>query len=601
MPIAYSYKRFSDPKQARGTSEKRQAEGVGGNSPAKWCQEHGYELRDLKPDRGKSGYHGEHLRIGHLGVFLAMARARQIPEGAALIVEHLDRLSRQDPYTAMGTIRDIINAGVDLVVLSTGKKYSRSVLATEPMSQVEIGFALIGNHEESRKKSDRLKYLWEQKREDMKAGKKVTQRRPGWIRKDGTVDEAKAQVVRQVFALAATGLGVAAITRRLNGDGIPLVKKAKHWTTGLVRYYLTTRNVIGEFQPHRVVNKVYFPEGEPIKGYYPPIVDEKTFATVQRLIASRKKVKLAGRTTTTPNLFTRLLFNLYDGSPVYYKESRKVGRKGRVSHTRRLVSRRAVDGIKGAMAMPLAYETFESAFFRFVMEVDLDALFTPADETGRGARLAALLDQLADLEDRVRTSEGMFKTSRNRDRWAKQLDEAETERGLVAGQVERIRQEMVTSERRICEDIRANLADPESRARVASALRQVVDRIDLLPIHRATRERKQFEYLLYAEVHFSNGQRRVFITDDRGTAVPTQVSGALVGYTLRGDGSEAPLHALATQAEAMSSTSGAIEGELTALEALWTPAGARRAILTELISQASDQWRGRLQAWLEGV
>jgi hypothetical protein len=48
-------------------------------------------------------------------------------------------------------------------------------------------------------------------------------------------------------------------------------------------------------------------------------------------------------------------------------------------------------------------------------------------------------------------------------------------------------------------------------------------------------------------------------------------------------------------------TSTTIESDLKELNALSTPDGTRRAILAELIVQASDVWRPRLLEWLTGL
>jgi DNA invertase Pin-like site-specific DNA recombinase len=101
MPTAYSYIRFSTSDQRLGSSEQRQEE-----SPEPWCRANSYALDTtlrLK-DPGRSGYHGDPVSKGAMGVFLDLVRQRKIERGSILLIEHLDRFTRQDVFTGMDLI-----------------------------------------------------------------------------------------------------------------------------------------------------------------------------------------------------------------------------------------------------------------------------------------------------------------------------------------------------------------------------------------------------------------------------------------------------------------------------------------------------------------
>src|SRR5215813_239734 len=94
--IAYSYIRFSTPEQSKGDSLRRQTEAA-----ADWCRRHkvrldtGTTLHDL----GKSAYTGQHRKNPDrhaLAGFLKLVEGGKIPRGSHLIVEALDRLTRED-------------------------------------------------------------------------------------------------------------------------------------------------------------------------------------------------------------------------------------------------------------------------------------------------------------------------------------------------------------------------------------------------------------------------------------------------------------------------------------------------------------------------
>src|SRR3954467_5373131 len=86
----YSYVRFSSIKQAQGTGQKRQEDAA-----AAWCRARGLALVRDYQDLGISGFKGRNVTEGALAAFLRAIEAGIVPPGATLLVENLDRLSRQ--------------------------------------------------------------------------------------------------------------------------------------------------------------------------------------------------------------------------------------------------------------------------------------------------------------------------------------------------------------------------------------------------------------------------------------------------------------------------------------------------------------------------
>lgn len=78
MPRVYSYLRFSDPKQAAGSSADRQTEYA-----RRWAAERGLVLDEALSmrDEGLSGYHQRHVTHGALGVFLRAVEDGRIEAG----------------------------------------------------------------------------------------------------------------------------------------------------------------------------------------------------------------------------------------------------------------------------------------------------------------------------------------------------------------------------------------------------------------------------------------------------------------------------------------------------------------------------------------
>ena len=125
-PKAYSYIRFSTPEQAHGDSLRRQTDAA-----RAYAARHDLdfdETLDLT-DPGISAHYGKNVEVGKLRAFLDGVRDKIIPQGSYLLVESLDRISRQTVRKAVRTMEEIVEAGVTLVDLSDGgKRYSVETL-----------------------------------------------------------------------------------------------------------------------------------------------------------------------------------------------------------------------------------------------------------------------------------------------------------------------------------------------------------------------------------------------------------------------------------------------------------------------------------------
>jgi len=276
---AYSYVRMSTEAQLLGDSLRRQLE-----QSKEYAQGQGWELLEENQlrDIGLSAFSGAHVAEGALGRFLKAIRDEKVPQGSVLIIESLDRLSRQDPWKAFGLFTEIVNAGVDVVTLSDGRTY------TVGASLGDLIFSIVDMsraHEESRIKSHRLSAAWASKRNNVNA-RKITANCPAWLKlsADKTkfdVLPSRAALINRIFEDSAAGLGLYSIARRLNETQTPPFGPSNGWHTSSVEKILASRAVLGEFQPHRLVNGKRVPEGEPIKDYFPPIVSEQLYYRAQ--------------------------------------------------------------------------------------------------------------------------------------------------------------------------------------------------------------------------------------------------------------------------------------------------------------------------------
>ena len=113
---AYSYVRFSTPEQMKGDSLRRQLE-----QSRRWADEHNVELDESLQDIGVSGFKGKNRTEGALGRFLDLVQHGKIERGSYLLVESLDRLSREEVLSALASFTFIVKAGVTIVTLQDGQ------------------------------------------------------------------------------------------------------------------------------------------------------------------------------------------------------------------------------------------------------------------------------------------------------------------------------------------------------------------------------------------------------------------------------------------------------------------------------------------------
>ncbi len=164
-PLAYSYIRFSTPDQLEGDSQRRQLE-----LSEKYCEKYGLKLNTSTTikDLGLSAFHGTHIKKGFLGHFLEAVKVGEVKRGSFLLIEDFDRLSRQEPLDAQDIVRQILKEDITIVTLTNEMVYSWERVNRDPGLIYTMTAAIILTHEESRKKQERLKAAWVNKRKTKK-------------------------------------------------------------------------------------------------------------------------------------------------------------------------------------------------------------------------------------------------------------------------------------------------------------------------------------------------------------------------------------------------------------------------------------------------
>ena len=303
---AYSYIRFSTPKQAQGDSYRRQLQ-----QAMDYCAEHNLQLDDKTiDDFGTSAFRGANMSEGALGRFVDAVKHGEIEQGSYLLVESVDRLSRQAVEEALEQFLAIVRARIVIVTLSDKQVFRRGQVDFTKLI-VSIVYMARAN-DESEMKSRRSRAAWSNGREQARKNNKViaNSRLPSWLTRDGEqivpISERVA-IVNEMFEMAKSGCGYEQIAKVFLEKGYKTFGKEADWRPAGIQAVIKSQAVIGVFQPHVIENGHRVPADEPILGYYPTIVSPALFEEVQHLISKRNKHSGSYRKGTFNNLFSGVL------------------------------------------------------------------------------------------------------------------------------------------------------------------------------------------------------------------------------------------------------------------------------------------------------
>jgi DNA invertase Pin-like site-specific DNA recombinase len=500
--LAYSYIRFSTPEQAKGDSLRRQMKAA-----ADWCERNGAKLDTSTTlhDLGRSAFLGEHRKNPDrcaLAAFLKLVEAGKVPRGSFLIVESLDRLSREHIRPALTLLLQLIEAGIRVVQLIPVEAiYDDKV---EPMQLMMAIMELTRGHSESAVKSERIGSAWAEKRRAAAEGKPQPEKRtnrvngmsilthqlPAWVREKGGKLELipdAANAVRRVYELARNGYGHSTIAKKFIADKVPAIGTSGEWARSYIARILATRITLGEYQPCK---RDGTPEGEPIKNYFPAVVTEAEWLAARSAAASRKpgKTFIANGGGLLNNLFAGLITDARDGGS-YYAAQRTDGYKpGRNGGSKwALINTRSAEGRAPCVSFPV--EPFERGILSKLREIDPNELMDTTSAPSATATLAADLARVesdiakleAELEEGGDSIPAVIRVLGKKEARRKELADALA----VAKAAEATPVSAAWGEYQTLVDVLDTATDrADARRRLRSALRRIVSGVWLLAVPR---------------------------------------------------------------------------------------------------------------------
>jgi len=498
-PIVYSYIRFSTPEQSHGDSERRQLD-----KAKAWAAKNGYLLDNTRElaDRGFSGYRGTHRSKGALGRFLSEVTAGKIPRGSILLVENIDRLSREG---AVSTIRNIIGKlwdnDITLQTLSPEESYPPG--SDNSPSFIALFFYLQRAQNESQIKSERGRDTWQEKRNKARSeGKLITRRVPSWLSLENNntpkiIPEA-LEAISLIFELKLKDFGVGRIVGILNERKLwsPPPRrnpKTTGWRISYVHKLLKSRELLGEYQPHRHIEgengrRKREPDGEPILNYYPIAITPEVFYSVQEKL--KKNRGKGGRNGKVSNLFTHLVKCAYCGGPMRYV-NKGSGPKGGSY----LVCDLAARKIK-CKRRSFRYDELEHTILENSCQLRPDAVLAKLSDKDEEThflrtKLTGIVEEMSDIEKRINNLEDQIETTQNRERRKKyetrivdleqKLKEKAKDKHKVDGKLQELSIDNLsfTSWKNNLQFLMKQLHSVEVREATRAHLQEFIERIDV--------------------------------------------------------------------------------------------------------------------------
>jgi len=321
---AYSYIRFSRLHQIEGDTLRRQYD-----STRKYCEKKGLIL-DLSlslEDKGVSAFRGKNAKEGALGRFIEACENGLVPKGSALIVESLDRLSRDKPRRTQRLLSELLDDHQIEIHLTMIDKILKPEVDDGFDAMYVVALATRAN-DESEHKSKRVLEAFAEKRQMAAKGEAVliNPHIPWWLEYDRKAQKFSApgdrvKVVERIFKLAAEGWSSPQIARRLNEEHVPTWRletrkrdskgkinadfgKPIKWDSTYIRKLIAGEAAQGHLSPIGKVGRTSL-----VRDYYPRVISDE-LATEARSALARLARGAKGRLprgVRPTNLFRNLL------------------------------------------------------------------------------------------------------------------------------------------------------------------------------------------------------------------------------------------------------------------------------------------------------
>lgn len=280
-PLLFSYIRFSTSEQEKGHSLSRQI-----SYAKKVADERGLQLDEslTMKDLGLSAYHGNNISKGALGGFLSAIQDGMIPSGSILLIESLDRISRQGVTDCNSIITQIINAGITVITAMDNKEYNKQLIDKNPFELFAMLMIFIRANEESETKSKRVRDALTSQCENWLAGKRGFRikcgKAPKWVQWKEVTDKNGNREWKFVFKPREKAIMLRKIELFKQGLGGLKIAELLNAEFGANTVHHTGANVYKEVKRSSLIGELHVKVGDTeyvLENYYPALLSRSEF------------------------------------------------------------------------------------------------------------------------------------------------------------------------------------------------------------------------------------------------------------------------------------------------------------------------------------
>lgn len=293
MPNAYAYIRFSTLEQAEGDSVDRQTKPL-----ETFTSTTGIEIKEVVIDPGVSSFRGKNVNKGRFKEILDRINDGRISPGDYLVVESIDRITRQRVLDGVELIQGILKKGI--FIYTTGDRITYSYIDSnrDLETLLKIGVIAQRANEESETKSRRRRSAWSKAKDEAKKSGKVfnSHNPPYGLRFDPTtskfiIDDEEANEIRKIFKLLQY-TGVSNVVHEINNTS------KRKWANRHIAHMIKSQYPLGVLrsQKRNTSEKKEFIEF--IENYYPAIVDQVDFNAALGAMSGRRDRRDYGNNST---------------------------------------------------------------------------------------------------------------------------------------------------------------------------------------------------------------------------------------------------------------------------------------------------------------
>ncbi|SBR45153.1 recombinase family protein [Halomonas sp. HL-93] len=284
---AIAYVRYSSAVQGDGDSVERQI------SPLEAFERRfNVKVEEIFKDEGVSSYSGDNIKKGRFSEILEKIENEEIKKGDFLVIESIDRISRQELNKTAKILQDILEKGIKIYTTIDERLYNYEDKERDLENYLMIGLIAKRSNDESETKSRRRKSAWDKAKQLAEDEGKIFStsiNTPyGLEIVDGKfkIIEEEAKEIRFIIENLKYE-GVSATIRKLNEWS------KRSWKPHHIGHFFHNQYIRGVYRAQKRENKKKVHERY-IENYYPPIVSETAFYEAREAMKKRETKKEYG-------------------------------------------------------------------------------------------------------------------------------------------------------------------------------------------------------------------------------------------------------------------------------------------------------------------